>query len=73
MYNEIMVRLVKDAIKSQHSALHHLTVETLVKSLSVMTSLHQVNVETFISPKLGKDRIGWHYIINYITLLIREG
>ena len=44
MYNEIMVRLVKDAIKGQHAALHDLTVETLIKSLSVMTSLHQVGI-----------------------------
>ena len=42
MYNEILVRLVKEAIKGMHSALHDLTVETLIKSLSVMTSIHQV-------------------------------
>lgn len=40
-FNEIKVREVKEAIARQHSALKDLQIQTLIRSLSVMTSLHK--------------------------------
>lgn len=57
-YNEIMVRLVKDAIKRQHSALRDLQIQTLIKSLSVMTNLHHHNLESRMYETKGRQRSG---------------
>ena len=40
------MRLVKDAIKRQHSALRDLQLQTLVRSLSVMTAIHRHNLRS---------------------------
>ena len=40
------VRLVKDAIKKQHSALRDLQLQTLVRSLSVMSAIHKHNLRS---------------------------
>ena len=45
-FNEVCVRLVKDAIKKQHSALRDLQLQTLVRSLSVMNALHRHNLRS---------------------------
>ena len=57
-YNEVMVRLVKDAIKRQHSALRDLQIQTLIKSLSVMTSLHNHNLKSRLYETKGRQRSG---------------
>ena len=41
-----MVRLVKEAIKKQHSALRDLQLQTLISSISVMTALHKHNLQS---------------------------
>ena len=54
MFNEVMVRLVKEALKRQHSILKDLQVKTLVTSLSVMTSLHQFNLDSRLCAPIKK-------------------
>lgn len=57
-WNEVMVRLVKDAIKRQHSALKDLQIQTLIKSLSVMNSLHEHNLKSRLYETKGRQRSG---------------
>lgn len=53
-----MVGVVKKAIKNQHSQVHDLQVQTLIKSLSVMTALHDRNLKArlFTSPGMQRSR-----------------
>lgn len=45
-FNEVQVKLVKDAISRQHSALRDLQLQTLIRSLSVMTAIHRHNLRS---------------------------
>ena len=38
-HNEVLVRLIKDAIKRQHSALQDLQIQPLIKSLTALSRL----------------------------------
>ena len=57
-WNEVMVRLVKDAIRRQHSALRDLQIQTLIKSLSVMDNLHRHNLKSRLYETKGRQRSG---------------
>ena len=61
-FNEVCVRLVKDAIKKQHSALRDLQLQTLIRSLSVMTALHKHNLRSrlyeYQSRHTSSDTVG---------------
>ena len=43
-FNEVQVALVKDVMARQHSALCDFKIQTLVRSLSVMTAIHKHNL-----------------------------
>ena len=62
MFNEIKVREVKAAIARQHSALKDLQIQTLVRSLSLMCSLHKHNLRSrlaeFASRHTSSDTVG---------------
>ena len=56
MYNEVCVGVVKRAIANQHSLAHDLSIQTLIQSLSVMTSLHDRNLKARLFTKAGMQR-----------------
>lgn len=59
---QVQVRVVKDAILKQKSALSDLTLQTLVRSLSVMEQLHKHNLKSrlyeFQSRHTSTDTVG---------------
>ena len=70
-FNEIKVQEVKLAIARQHSALRDLQIQTLIRSLSVMTALHVGVTNTILLPTassiknsyLQNARIGYFKIV----------
>ena len=56
MYNEIMVAVVKKAILNQHSRVLDLQIQTLIRSLSVMTALHDRNLKARLFTSAGMQR-----------------
>ena len=57
-YNEVMVRLVKDAIRRQHSALGDLQIQTVIQSLSAMTALHDHNLKSRLYETTSRHKSG---------------
>ena len=57
-----MVRLCKSAIANQHSALRDLSVQTLIRSMSVMQGIHRHNLKArlfeFQSRHTSSDTVG---------------
>ena len=51
-----MVAVVKKAIKNQHSQVHDLQIQTLIKSLSAMTALHDRNLKARLFNSAGMQR-----------------
>ena len=55
-YNEIMVAVVKKAIKNQHTRIQDLQIQCLIQSLSVMTALHDRNLKARLYTTAGMQR-----------------
>ena len=56
MYNEIVVAVVKKAIENQHTMIEDLKIQSLIQSLSVMTSLHDRNLKARLYTSAGMQR-----------------
>ena len=58
MYNEVCVGVVKKAIANQHTRVQDLQIQSLIQSLSVMTTLHDRNLKArlFTSPGMQRSR-----------------
>ena len=56
MYNEVCVGVVKRAITNQHAQAHDLSIQTLIQSLSVMSTLHERNLKARLFTCKGMQR-----------------